>query len=350
MPRLGQMVPLAALLVAGCQNQPTTFHNPFLSPDRVPPPSTRALTPGTAQPYYPGDPAMGGVAPSYTPGPATPAAQPGIWNGSQSVPPAVGSPYTPTSSTGQLPATGVQVAGVDGDVVRVPEDVGQLRFAGNQLGPTPAMTRTPITPTPITPTPATPPAVTAVPYGSGMDASVQQASAVLPAPRSAADFPANSGVAMAAYQATPQAVRLREVDPGGTSGSRRLSAPDLFASIDGFRPQGSRRRTFEEPTTRPALDADTNSRERFGYDLQYQWLRGQLEQDAATGQWRIRYQRADEQPDQFGGSVFIANPQLLGNLPPGTLVVLRGQLHNLHFPDGRTAPAYQLTVVQRQLQ
>jgi hypothetical protein len=30
--------------------------NPFLAPDRVPPPATRALAPGQAQPYYPGDP------------------------------------------------------------------------------------------------------------------------------------------------------------------------------------------------------------------------------------------------------------------------------------------------------
>lgn len=347
MPRLGRIVHLAALLVAGCQNQPTTFNNPFLSPDRVPPPSTRVLTPGAAQPYYPGDPSMGGAAPSYTPAPAVgtpaPAAQPGGWNSNQTAPPATGSPYTPTSSTGQLPAEGVSLAGADGDVVRVPDDGGQLRFAGNQLGAQPA--RPPVTPTPIASTPATPP-----PSAPGVGGAVQQASAVLPAPRSAADFPANSSVSMAAYQTTPQEVRLREVDASGNPQSGQLSAPDLFASIDGFRPQGSRRRTLDESTTRPTFDAGAASRERFGYDLQYQWLRGQLEQDPATGQWRVRYQRADDQPDQFGGSVFIANPQLLGNLPPGTFVVLRGQLHNLHFPDGRTAPAYQLTVVQRQLQ
>lgn len=345
MPRVGQIVPLAALLVAGCQNQPTAFNNPFLSPDRVPPPSTRVLTPGAAQPYYPGDPSIGGAAPAYTPTPAvgTPggAPQPGVWNGNQTAPPAVGSPYTPyspTSSRGQLPAGGVQVAAADGDVVRVPDDGGQMRFAGNQLGPPPASA-------PITPTPATPPA-----YATAAGFPIQQASAVLPAPRSAADFPANSSVTMAAYQTTPQEVRLREVDASGNPQGRRLSAPDLFASIDGFRPQGSHRRTLDESTTRPSFGVGQSSREQFGYDLQYEWLRGQLEQDPSTGQWRVRYQRADDQPDQFGGSVLIANPQLLGNLPPGTLVVLRGQLHSLHFPDGRTAPAYQLTVVQRQLQ
>jgi hypothetical protein len=47
----------AALTVAGCQNQQIGIAaNPFMAPSRVPPPSTRALLPGQAQPYYPGDP------------------------------------------------------------------------------------------------------------------------------------------------------------------------------------------------------------------------------------------------------------------------------------------------------
>jgi hypothetical protein len=54
----------AAMIVAtaissalGCQNQQNRIvANPFLAPDRVPPPATRALLPGQAQPYYPGDP------------------------------------------------------------------------------------------------------------------------------------------------------------------------------------------------------------------------------------------------------------------------------------------------------
>jgi hypothetical protein len=43
-------------IAAGCRNQPTGLPNPFLAPDRVPPPATRSLLPGQAQPYYPGDP------------------------------------------------------------------------------------------------------------------------------------------------------------------------------------------------------------------------------------------------------------------------------------------------------
>lgn len=60
------MVTLAG--ASGCHNQQALgLTNPFLAPDRVPPPSTRVIAPGTAQPYYPGDqlPVMqSGVAPT----------------------------------------------------------------------------------------------------------------------------------------------------------------------------------------------------------------------------------------------------------------------------------------------
>jgi hypothetical protein len=59
-PKPRQAVALAAAIwfacACGCRNQPSGLPNPFLAPDRVPPPATRALLPGQAQPYYPGDP------------------------------------------------------------------------------------------------------------------------------------------------------------------------------------------------------------------------------------------------------------------------------------------------------
>src|SRR3972149_3382077 len=42
--------------LAGCSNQQMSASNPFMAPDRVPPPATRTIAPGTAAPYYPGDP------------------------------------------------------------------------------------------------------------------------------------------------------------------------------------------------------------------------------------------------------------------------------------------------------
>ena len=59
-PKSRQAVALVAAIwfacAYGCRNQTSGLPNPFLAPGRVPPPATRALLPGQAQPYYPGDP------------------------------------------------------------------------------------------------------------------------------------------------------------------------------------------------------------------------------------------------------------------------------------------------------
>jgi hypothetical protein len=52
----GICVLFAGMVCAGCSNQPSHIANPLYSADRVPAPGTRALAPGTAQPYYSGDP------------------------------------------------------------------------------------------------------------------------------------------------------------------------------------------------------------------------------------------------------------------------------------------------------
>jgi hypothetical protein len=48
---------LIAIALSGCRSSSSGIAgSPFMSPDRVPPPNTRALLPGQAQPYYQGDP------------------------------------------------------------------------------------------------------------------------------------------------------------------------------------------------------------------------------------------------------------------------------------------------------
>jgi hypothetical protein len=48
---------MIALALSGCRSSSSGIAgSPFMSPDRVPPPNTRALAPGQAQPYYQGDP------------------------------------------------------------------------------------------------------------------------------------------------------------------------------------------------------------------------------------------------------------------------------------------------------
>lgn len=59
-PKATCVAALAALsgfvMMVGCRSSSGTSVNPFLAPSRVPPPATRALQPGEARPYYPGDP------------------------------------------------------------------------------------------------------------------------------------------------------------------------------------------------------------------------------------------------------------------------------------------------------
>jgi hypothetical protein len=59
-PNASYAIALTALIscasVGGCSSPSGGMANPFLAPDRVPPPATRAILPGQAQPYYPGDP------------------------------------------------------------------------------------------------------------------------------------------------------------------------------------------------------------------------------------------------------------------------------------------------------
>ncbi|MEQ8835856.1 MAG: hypothetical protein RID07_03535, partial [Lacipirellulaceae bacterium] len=171
---------LVTLCLVGCQNQQAALTNPFLSPDRVPPPSTRVLTPGTAQPYYAGDPVPGvpgaSQPPAFTPTPnynggapayGTPGSTPpGGWNTAPQQ-----TPYTPAPGYGVRPTSdeiplgpadqltqqqyGGQAIASGIDTIRVPEDQSRLRF--EQVQPTPALATVQQTDDSILPTPADPP-------------------------------------------------------------------------------------------------------------------------------------------------------------------------------------------------
>jgi hypothetical protein len=66
---------ISFVCAGGCRNQTSGLPNPFLAPGRVPPPATRALLPGQAQPYYPGDP-LPVMQSSVTPGASGSASNP----------------------------------------------------------------------------------------------------------------------------------------------------------------------------------------------------------------------------------------------------------------------------------
>jgi len=127
--------------VDGCKSTSSGVGNPFLAPDRVPPPSTHALLPGQAQPYYQGDPlpSASQTAPSA---PATAAAASPMerslspsgrtlaWNAPATAA-ASGPPVSPAPPINQpvSPQITQAVAAVNENSIAVPTDADPLRYA-----------------------------------------------------------------------------------------------------------------------------------------------------------------------------------------------------------------------------
>jgi hypothetical protein len=163
-------VSLLAIIVGGCRNQSTALSNPFMAPDRVPPPSTRAIPPGTAQPYYPGDP--------------LPATQ-------SSAPPAAPAPVVAQQS----PANPALAKSAESPV-SVPSDNGQLRYplpqpqpvapapqpsvAAAPLPPPPSIAVTPALAAPSVAPPATPNVPSPITQASYTETSASSTPAIQP--------------------------------------------------------------------------------------------------------------------------------------------------------------------------
>jgi hypothetical protein len=130
--------------VNGCKSTSNGVGNPFLAPDRVPPPSTHALLPGQAQPYYQGDPlpsAFQGppsapaeaVAAKSTQSTLSPSGRTLAWNA-----PAGAAAAAPTAPV-QVPAASIiapaaspepqATAAVNEAKVAVPTDTDPLRYS-----------------------------------------------------------------------------------------------------------------------------------------------------------------------------------------------------------------------------
>lgn len=335
----------------GCRSQSTAMTNPFLAPDRVPPPSTRTLLPGTAQPYYSGGPAPntpvigtppGGFAPGTTLPPTTtptfapqPAGTvpPGGWNNSpQAIPPGSASrnfaPGNVQQASASLPVASPAA-------VSIQPDNQNLRFGGSTTQPqVPTINdQQYLPPDPsILPTPQL-----AVPPAGFQQEGFQQPIAQ----------PTNQllNVPQSAPVSNPRDVLIRAIS------SDNLSADGTSRARDGFRPQGSSQVRKPSLVSRLAprrVEPSQPAADRFGFDPQLQWLRGQLDYAPETGLWSLRYGTGQASADPFGGSLAIANPQVLGGLQPGDFVQLRGRVDQSAAPGLGAAPAYNVSVVQRQ--
>jgi hypothetical protein len=123
---------------AGCKNQQSAVAaNPFLSPNRVPPPSTRALAPGQAQPYYQGDPlpvSQNGVAPPNAVAQASaeaamPSADGLAWGSPGNAAAVPNAAPTPMSSPPTSSPPSPSVVASNEPTVAIPDDGSSLRFA-----------------------------------------------------------------------------------------------------------------------------------------------------------------------------------------------------------------------------
>lgn len=298
------LITLVLVGALGCRSQSTPLTNPFLAPDRVPPPATQTLAPGTAQPYYPGDPlpstpiqtTPGAVYPPAAAPPATftpattPVTPPGGWGQPAST---TTTPFGVQPTSGTMPINN----GLNDDlVVRINPDDHGLRFA-------------------------------AVPNNN---------------PNDIIQVAANQQLATSPYVYTPPIIQQQNF----TSNSQTVSPTNIAAS-DGFRPQGSSRAattsTVATPTTTPPVgDA------HFGYDPTYRWLRGQLQYYPQTGYWGLRYIGTQAAPDPYGGVVVIYNTEVLSGVQPGEYLLVQGFLETQDNGDGTFVPLYTIEGIQRQ--
>jgi hypothetical protein len=368
-----------AVVAAGCRgNSATPLTNPFLTPDRVPPPSTQALAPGMAAPYYQGD-AMPSAAPMAAPTMSMPGtAMPGI----PAIPAATAPPNTYSPAPGAIPPASAYPGAIyppastqpntayptspvtpatppvnyggyspqaKGESIGVPQDGQSLRFAAATLSPT------------TTPSDASA-AVAAQSSNAQFRTPIQS---MLPqpgtSPQNSVDraFTPNAG-------AQPPSSTTGQVIPAGYAApiTAATAAASLSkasgASPDGFRPQGSQPRAetpADSPTANgfrpPSMGKQTaggdNPTGRFGVGPTQEWLRGQLEYWPEAGEWSINYMDEGAK-DQIGGRVLIDNPQVLGNLPAGEFVMIEGQLYGRQIDENYYRPAYRISTVQRQRQ
>jgi hypothetical protein len=175
-PNLSHAAAIAAiaLVLGGCRNPSGGVANPFVTNDRVPPPATRAIAPGQAQPYYPGDPLPvmqsktapppGGTTATIAEAPSMPSADTNLaWNSPGRSAPPPGVPEAAAIAPNAQPQPR-SIASAE-PTVAIPADGDALRFAL----PAPAEPKpfTPIAPAPI-PVPQPSAQLAAAPATSGV--------------------------------------------------------------------------------------------------------------------------------------------------------------------------------------
>lgn len=338
---------VAALLTAGCRTPAPTF-DPFAGRTTVPPPGTGTIDPAAGQPYYQGAPPPGAAPTTTYPDTAPPGGY--------------GYPQGSLDSTGAAALAGAEPrAAADGVVhlnesaIRVPGDNEprriQLANAPNAIMPTTAaaaplamQSRAPVVlprqaspsqPIPIQPQ-ARPLALGSTPAARVAPAMQYAVAPVQFAPNVSTVDPCAGAPARFAPQGPVEITQL----PARTS-HVAAQTPTLAARADtGFRAPTSRT-AVQTVSHETPVEADFQPPVyRYGYESNYQWIKGELEYLRSTRTWKLRYIPIDGDTDEYGGSVEIANADLLAGYQPGDHVTLHGRITREPDDAGSFAPLY----------
>lgn len=136
------------------------------------------------------------------------------------------------------------------------------------------------------------------------------------------------------------------------SGSKPSVVPAAYQSREAVQRDGSSEGAVElgdrprsAASGRGGDTAARGGRSSYAHAPDYSWLRGRVEYLASKRQWKLRYIPIDGTTDDYGGSVVIRNPSVLGDVRPGDFVELRGNLHADTMETSTISPDYEVTHV-----
>ena len=131
--------------------------------------------------------------------------------------------------------------------------------------------------------------------------------------------------------------------PSSGSAVRLVSGTEEIDGSSGGQTPGDRRST----TITGGPNSRFSSRARYGYDPNYEWLRGKLEYSQIERRWKLRYIPIDGSTDEFGGSVVFSDASLLAGYERGEFVEVRGRLSDVAPGDGGYAPDFKIREIER---
>jgi len=335
---------LLAALLAGCYGQGQTM-DPFLGRTTIPPPGTgQILAPGTAQPYYQGNP-LPGVPPAVTPLPGSTMKPAGAhypsrsYQSSESLQRMVETPGEREYRVGRsamgratIEQGSPELRSVGG-VVHLDDQVRTVAAEGNA-------------------------SQNDWQSGSAGALVTKIAERQVRIPHEVAKTttkPVNESPAIASsFQHQRVSASLSDVDR--PHAPARFRPPNHAVDIAKLPPATKRRTGRAKVTTSSFVDRASSSRvafpssakvsprsgSRYAFAPDHSWLKGKLEYLHGRQQWKLRYIPIDGETDEFGGSVVIPDAAMLSNFKAGNFVKLEGAIDRSSLGPGKYAPDYRV--------